>query len=138
MAATDKPIQWMLDVNDRYERAVGVVTSLSSASLVLPIFFLKDIAHINSVRSFADSLNCWAYSGWILLSLSILSGIIYYFSSAKWVKLAWGENTDIFGINVTIPFIENLLDGSYFVMMTGFFLGLGAMIKYTLTFTTVA
>lgn len=132
----DCPNQWKLDVNDRYERAVGVVTSLSSASLVLPIFFLKDIAEIDSVQSFSGSLNCWAYSGWVLLSLSVLSGIIYYFVSAKWVKLAWNQSTDIFGYPVNEEFIENLLDRSYFVMMTGFFLGLGTMIKYMVTFTT--
>ena len=129
------PNQWKLDVNDRYGRGVGVVISLSSASLVLPIIFLKDIAHISSTQSFAKSLTCWAYSGWVLLSLSVLSGVIYYFCSAKWVKQAWGKDADIFGIEVTEDFIENLLDGSYFVMMSGFLLGLGAMIMYMVTFT---
>ena len=128
--------QWKIDVNDRYERAVGVVTSLSSASLVLPILFLKDIASINSVTSFATSLNYWTFGGWILLSLSILSGIIYYFSSAKWVKLAWGQSADIFGIQVRERLIENLLDITYFIMMTGFLTGLAAMIVFMVTFTT--
>jgi len=130
--------QWKIDVNDRYERAVGVVTSLSSASLVLPILFLKDIAKINSVTSFASSLNSWALWGWGLLSLSILSGIIYYFSSAKWVKLAWGKEADIFWLRVDEKFIEGLLDLSYFLMMTGFLSGLGAMIVFMVTFTTSA
>ena len=126
--------QWKLDVNDRYERGVGVVTSLSSASLVLPILFLKDIAGIGTTRSFAESLSCWVYSGWFLLSLSVLSGIIYYFCSAKWVKLAWEKPTDIFGMSVQEPFIEKLLDYCYFLMMTGFLLGLSAMIVYMVTF----
>ncbi|MFO1418464.1 MAG: hypothetical protein U1E83_07305 [Methylotetracoccus sp.] len=127
--------QWKLDVNDRYERAVGVVTSLSSASLVLPVLFLKDIAQINTVRSFAASLNCWAYAGWILLSFSILSGIIYYYLSAKWAKLAWGKDADIFGIGVQANCVERLLDVSYFVMMGGFLMGLAIMLTFMVTFT---
>lgn len=128
--------QWKLDVNDRYGRAVGVVTSLSSASLVLPILFLKDVAKINSATSFASSLNAWAYWGWGLLSLSILSAIIYYFSSAKWVKLAWGKQADIFGIPVKDDLIEKFLDISYFLMMTGFITGLAAMTLFMVNFTT--
>lgn len=31
--------QWKIDVNDRYQKAVSVVVSLSTASLVLPIIF---------------------------------------------------------------------------------------------------
>jgi hypothetical protein len=130
--------QWKIDVNDRYERAVGVVTSLSSASLVLPILFLKDIAKIDSVTSFATSLNHWAFLGWGLLSLSILSAIIYYFSSAKWVKLAWGQQADIFWLSVNEQFIEWLLDISYFLMMTSFISGLATMIIFMVTFTTSA
>jgi len=132
------PNKWKLDVNDRYERGVGVVTSLSSASLVLPILFLKDIAQISSTKSFVSSLSCWTYSGWFFLSLSVLSGIIYYFCSAKWVKLAWDKKADIFGKEVNESFVENLLDGSYFLMMTGFILGLGSMVIYMVTFTTSA
>jgi hypothetical protein len=128
--------QWKLDVNDRYARGVGVVTSLSTTSLVLPIFFLKDIAKISSTQSFANSLSCWAYLGWILLTLSIISGILYFYFSAKWVKLAWEKEADIFWFRAQEPGVEILLDGSYFVMMAGFVLGVASMIWFTVTFTT--
>ena len=71
--------QWKLDVNDRYGRAVGIVISLASASLFMPIIFLKDIALVTTTQSFSASLTYWAYSGWMFLSLSVISGILYYF-----------------------------------------------------------
>ena len=129
------PNQWQLDVNDRYARGVGVVLSLSSAALILPIFFLKDIVNITSTQSFANVLSNWTYLGWFMLSVSIVSGIIYYFCSAKWVKLAWDKEADIFGIPVGKPRVERYLDFSYFLMMSGFIIGLGAMIIYMMTFT---
>ena len=127
--------QWKLDVNDRYGRAVGIVISLASASLFLPILFLKDIALITSTQSFADSLTYWAYIGWLLLSLSVVSGILYYFFSAKWVKLAWGQQADIFGKKVVEGSVEKLLDACFFLMMVGFVIGISAMITFMTTFT---
>ena len=129
------PNKWQLDVNDRYARGVGVVLSLSSAALILPIFFLKDIVNITSTQSFANVLSNWTYLGWFMLSVSIVSGIIYYFCSAKWVKLAWDKEADIFSIPVGKPRVELYLNISYFLMMSGFIIGLGAMIIYMMTFT---
>ena len=103
---SDCPGQWKLDVNDRYQHAVGIVTSLSTAALVLPVLFLKDVAGLSANRSMADALNRWAYAGWVLLAMSILGAIIYYYSSAKWVKLAWKQPTDMFGIAVHERFVD--------------------------------
>ena len=130
--------QWKIDVNDRYARGVGVVISLSSTALVLPILFLKDIAKINLTQSFANSLSCWAYIGWALLALSVISGILYFYFSAKWVKLAWKKGADIIGCKAHESGVELLLDGSYFLMMAGFILGVASMIWFMVTFTTNA
>lgn len=130
--------QWKLDVNDRYSKAVGIVISLASASLFLPILFLKDIAGISSTQSIADSLSIWVYTGWGLLALSVISGVLYFFFSAKWVKLAWNKDTDILGVKVSEPAVELLLDGSYFLMMTGFVLGITALITFMTTYTRVS
>src|SRR5437762_3864783 len=40
-SATDE--RWKLDVNERYQKAVGTVITLSTAALGSPIVFLKDI-----------------------------------------------------------------------------------------------
>jgi hypothetical protein len=138
MKMSDCPNKWKLDVNDRYQKAVGVVTTLSTAALVLPIFFLKDIAKIDGVHSIAGALSAWWVAGWFLLATSVLSGIIYYFCSAKWVKLAWGMKADIFGIKVSDQAVETMLDVSYFLMMTGFITGLFCTLAFIVTFSLKA
>jgi hypothetical protein len=130
------PEQWKLDVNDRYQAAVGVVSSLATASLVLPIFFLKDMVSSESQQSIADSISWFVIAGWILLGLSILSAIIYQYCSAKWVKLAWGKEADMFGIKVTERPVENALDTTYFLMMAGFLSGLFCMLAFMATYRT--
>jgi len=133
--------QWKIDVNDRYQNAVGVVASLSTASLVLPIIFLRDIAGVKDSQSIIDVISWLVYLSWIFLALSVFAAIIYYFCSAKWVKLAWGKDPDffgkkiLFGMNIDEKFIENLLDGSYLIMMIGFLLGLSFILIFIVNYT---
>jgi len=127
------PEQWKIDVNDKYQAAVGVVISLAGGSMILPILFLKDVVH-DEGRSLAHLLNIWAYAGWILLALSILCGILYHYCSAKWVKLSWKKQADMFGWIVDNVFVEHCLDGTYFIMMVGFMSGLASMVLFMTTF----
>ena len=134
MPDNDCPEKWKLDVNDRYQKAVGIVISLSTASLAIPIIFLKDLA-INSVdKTIISLIDGFVIVGWVLLSASILSGILYCFFSAKWAKRAWKKDTDILGLPVNDAQIERLLDGTYFLMMCGFLGGLACMIKFVTTY----
>ena len=124
------PDQFKLDVNDRYQKGVALVTSLSTASLILPILFLKDIVNVTGNQTVADALTSDVYLGWKMLAASIFLGVLYYFFSAKWVKLAWGKSTDIFWVPVSEGFVEYLLDASYLVMMICF----GGGMYYILSF----
>ena len=128
------PDQWKLDVNDRYQRAVGIVTSLSTAAIVLPVLFLRDVVRGTTGRSIADAFNGWVYAAWALLLASILGAIVYYYTSAKWVKLAWKRPTDMFGVVVHEPRVELILDISYFIMMAGFVVGFGLVIVFVSSF----
>ena len=136
MGACDK--QWMLDVNDRYARGVGIIISLATTAMIVPIFFLKNIAKLDSTLSFVHSLTWQAYSGWACLGVSVISGILYYYFSAKWVKLAWGQEADVLWIGATEACIEHFLDWTYFFMVLGFISGVGLMGFYIATFTTHA
>jgi hypothetical protein len=49
------------------------------------------------------------------------------------VKLAWEKPTDMFGVPVQPPFVESVLDVSYFVMMAGFLAGLGCIVTFMAT-----
>jgi hypothetical protein len=64
-------------VNDRYQHAVAIVTSLSTGAIVLPVLFLRDVARATAGRSIADMFNGWVYAAWALLLASILGAIIY-------------------------------------------------------------
>ena len=135
--------QWKIDVNDRYQKAVGVVASLSTASLVLPIIFLRDIAGLQGKQSIVDVISGLVYFSWGSLILSVFAAIIFYYCSAKWVKLAWGQEPDFFGKKklfgkniISEQFIEYLLDGSYFVMMMGFLLGLTCILIFIVNYST--
>ena len=124
------PDQFKLDVNDRYQKGVALVTSLSTASLILPILFLKDIVNVTGNQTVADALTSDVYLGWKMLAASIFLGVLYYFLSAKWVKLAWGKSTDIFWVPVSEGVVEYLLDTSYLIMMICF----GGGMYYILSF----
>jgi hypothetical protein len=128
-SATDE--RWKLDVNERYQKAVGTVITLSTAALGSPIVFLKDI-HAN--RSILDVLTLSAYIGGILLALSIVCAVIYYFFSAKWIKLALVNRADFFGIPITKEWVEPILDVTYFVMMIGFLVGVYFMLQFMITY----
>jgi hypothetical protein len=130
--------QWRIDVNDKYQQAVGVVTSLATGSMILPVLFLKDVAGATAHGSIAALLNGWAYAGWGCLAAAALGAIGYYYCSAKWVKLSWGQPTDMFGHPVEDPFVERCLDVTYFLMMSGFVSGLTLMVVFMVRFTTPA
>jgi hypothetical protein len=128
-SATDE--QWKLEVNDRYQKAVGTVISLSTAAVGAPFVFLKDIHGNQAIR---HVLTCPAYLGWSLLAISIVSAVVYYFFSAKWVKLALVNDADFFWIPLGKGFVEVVLDISYFLMMAGFLAGVYFMVQFMLTY----
>lgn len=128
-AATDE--QWKLEVNDRYQKAVGTVISLSTAAVGAPFVFLKDIHGNQAIR---HVLTCPAYWGWSLLGMSIVSAVVYYFFSAKWVKLALVNQADFFWIPLGKGFVEVVLDISYLLMMAGFLAGVYFMVQFMLTY----
>ena len=130
----DCPEKWKLDVNDRYQKAVGIVISLSTASLAIPIIFLKDLVALSKERTIIALLDGFVYGGWALLATSILAGIFYCFFSAKWAKRAWGKDADILGFPVDDARIERFLDRTYFLMMFGFLGGLACMMKFVATY----
>jgi hypothetical protein len=126
--------RWKLDVNKRYQKAVGTVISLSSAALLSPIVFLRDVVSPGEHNSIVSLLTWSAYSGWILLGVSIVSGVLYYFFSAKWVKMALGHDADIFWYTTNPTFVEWALDLTYFAMMIGFLGGMACMLGFMATY----
>ncbi|MFI5097334.1 MAG: hypothetical protein ACHQT6_05100 [Candidatus Acidiferrales bacterium] len=128
-SATDE--HWKLDVNERYQKAVGTVISLAMAALGAPFVFLKEI---HGTVPILNVLTRPAYLGGSFLAVSIVSAVIYYFFSAKWAKLALVNQADFFGWQIGKRFVEIVLDLTYFLMMISFLPGVYFMVKFMVTF----
>jgi len=71
--------------------------------------------------------------GEVSLGSSILFAVIYFFFSAKWVKLALVGKADFFWIPLHKGVVEVVLDLSYFLMMVGFLVGVFFIVRFMTT-----
>lgn len=92
----DKPKHpWRLATNERYRDVIKTLMTLSTASLLLPVFFAREFLGINGNIPLKSVVGCPVYLSWILLGIAIFSGIAFHFLSAKWVRLAWGQEAGV-------------------------------------------
>ena len=129
---------WRLETNNRYKDAIKIVMDLSTASLVLPIFFLRDVLSIPKDQPLIQALNYRVYCSWICFTLTLILGFVFYYASAKWIRLAWGQEAGFFRIATTDKFVERVLDGSFVGAIVTFVLGLGSILWFMVTFKPVA
>jgi magnesium-transporting ATPase (P-type) len=125
---------WRLDTNDRYKDAVKIIMDLSTASLVLPVFFLRDILQIPKEQSLSQVLTWKVYMSWICLAVAILLGFIFYYASAKWVRIAWGKEAGFFLKKTNDKFVEKVLNVSFVGAVILFLLGLGLILCFVVSF----
>jgi hypothetical protein len=118
---------WRIEVNDRYQKVVDVVLGLATASLILPILFLRTFLGLPETTPVLPKLNRWAFAGWGLLLISMLFGIVFYYASAKWVKLALGQP-----LCLSARALENVLDIVFWLMVACFLVGLICMLLFTI------
>jgi ABC-type multidrug transport system fused ATPase/permease subunit len=88
--------EWMLKTNSQYMEMIKVVMNLATASLVLPLFFVKNFVAQTDSQPPSQSFHWQAYSSWISLLLSLLFGLIFCWASAKYVKVVSGGKEDSF------------------------------------------
>ena len=134
MAKENPKYPWRLDTNDRYREVVRTVISLSTASLAVPVFFLRNILSVPNNKSLLDVLDFTIIVSWILLCISIIFGLVFYYASAKWVRLAWGESAAFFGRSTNESIVENVLHFSFWVSVISFAIGLGMILWFIITF----
>lgn len=85
-----KEAKWKLAANAQYQEAMKILINLATASLVLPIFFVKNFVSLKPDQTLAGYLGPYAYWAWGLLFLSLLFGMMFYWASAKFVKVIRG------------------------------------------------
>src|SRR5258708_1733383 len=125
---------WKLDTNDRYREAVKVVMDLSTASLVVPIFFLRDILRVPQTEPLSQVLNWKIYLSWASLSIAIFSGLVFYYASAKWVRLAWGQDSQFSGITLTEDRVERTLEVALWTTFVTFVVGIILIMWFVISF----
>jgi hypothetical protein len=91
-ATAASPVRWMVDVNQRYQKVVDLLISLSTAALVLPPLFLQQFLGVQT-EPLALFMDKWAWGSLASFGLAILLGIAFHWLSAKWIKRAWGQPT---------------------------------------------
>ena len=119
---------WKSLANAEYQKVVASVTALATGSLVLPLFFLRDLAGVEEGKPLFPHLSHAVYASWALLSLAIFFGIFFQYVSAKWLKNAHGGKTILSG-----PALERWLDWSLWLSTLSFLAGLGFLLRFATT-----
>jgi hypothetical protein len=123
-----KDKDWRIETNDRYQKVVDTLITLATSALVLPAFFLREMLAIPSDQKLIASLNFKVFISWGALASAILLGIIFQYSSAKWVKLATGGK-----VCLSEKALCRLLDWTFWLMVGGFGIGLASLLWFMVT-----
>jgi len=125
---------WRLATNDRYREVVRTVMGLSTASLFLPVFFAREFLGIASTTALKTVFGAGVYWSWILLGISLLSGIVFHYLSAKWVRLAWEQPVTVFCVRVSDDFIEKAMEVCFWVTSIAFIVALVLIVQFFATY----
>ncbi len=124
--ATEK--EWKEKANEQYQKVVTSIMALATASLALPILYLKEFVGITT-RPLLKHVSASVFLGWLSLLIAILSGTIFYYVSAKWLKHAYGGT-----VKVKESTIEACLDWSFWLMVAFFLLGISSLLWFFVTY----
>ena len=128
---------WKRDTNNKYSEVVKTIMGLSTASLLLPVFLVREFLDIDNNTPLINVLGCSIYWAWALLALSILSGIFFIYLSAKWLRIAWGKEAGVFlSTNTPESKVESLMDFSFWLCVLLFGSGLSLTIFFFANYTT--
>ncbi len=98
--------------------------TLSTASLLLPVFFAREFLGIESKTPLKDVAGWDLFVSWAFFGAAIFLGVIFHFMSGKWVRLAWGQPVSVLRINASDTFVEYALDFSFWGTVFAFAGGL--------------
>lgn len=125
---------WRLDTNDRYREVVRTIVGLSTASLLLPVFFAREFLGIESTTALKSVFGAGVYWSWILLGISIVNGIIFHYLSAKWIRLAWEQPVTVFCVPASDNFIERTMEVCFWTTSISFVVALFLIVQFFATY----
>lgn len=121
---------WRLDTNARFREVIRMIFGLSTATILLPVFFAREFLSIPQTVALKDVYSSAIYWSWGLLSLSIIFGILFHYFSAKWIRLAWNKTAKLLFIEVNDSTVEILLDLTFWGCILTFVSGIAALINF--------
>lgn len=122
---------WKLDTNNKYSEVIKSIFSLSTASLLLPVFLARNILGIEAKTSLISVFSWPIYTAWVCFSFAIFLCIFYQYASAKWIRLAWGKQAGLFFCkNTKESTTEFLMELSFWGSVIAFVIGLYSTIFY--------
>lgn len=120
--------EWRIKVIPEYQKVISSVATLSTGSLILPLFFLRDLSGVGSGGSLWPYLSLAVYVSWSLLGISIFSGIIFQYFCAKWIKRCFGGE-----ILLSFSALDKWLDIAFWGSAISFFMGLLFLVIFAVT-----
>jgi hypothetical protein len=99
---------------------MGLVT----ASLVLPLFLIRNFLGVKEDESISNSLRRSAYWSWGLMFVSLVFCMVFVYTSAKYVKVFSGGHSKLGTLEFHVGFFETCRDLSILVSVVSFLVGL--------------
>jgi hypothetical protein len=121
---------WQLRVNSTYEDAMKTFMGLVTASLVLPLFLIRNFLNVKEGESISDYLQPSAYWSWRLMFLSLLCCMAFFYASAKYVKVFSGGTEKWGAVVVLAGSFETLRDLSIIGSVLSFLAALVFLWRY--------
>jgi len=116
---------WKIEVGDRLCAVVDMLIGLSTGALVLPALFLRTFLAVPEGKPLMPCLTLPAYVAIGAFGFSILLGLVFRYTSAKWVKDAWGQE-----VKLSSNALEHVLNWSFWLTVCAFGLGLLAFLTF--------
>jgi len=101
---------WEFAVNSTYQEVMKTFLSLVTASLVLPLFLIRNFVRVPEGEPISDYLGRSAYWSWALQFLSLVCCMVFFWASAKYVKVLSGGTETWWGHPVSYSSFETLRD----------------------------
>jgi hypothetical protein len=117
----------LLEVNKQYQEAIKLVINLVTASLVLPIVFLKDILGVHETEM-RGRISAMAYWSWGLLSVSLLASVVFYWCTTKYTKALY----QLYEGPPTLKTVEHWRDFAAWIATPTAFVGLFLLLIFIL------
>ena len=76
--ATSPKSPWRRDTNERYREVIRLIMGLSTASLLLPVFFARDFLAIERGTPLICVFSWEIYVSWLALGVAVWVAILFH------------------------------------------------------------